>query len=194
MMPELDPQTLLAFFRALAEESRLKLVGLLASRERSVQELAHLLALKEPTVSHHLAILKDAGLVQLRADGTTHWYRLDRDELRRLSRIVFATGIERIAIPQDGDVFAREVLRNFLDGERLTSIPVARKKRLVVFRWLARRFEPGASYTEAEVNAILKRHHEDAATIRREMIGYRIFERKCGAYRLRPETEWAESL
>ena len=193
-MPELDPQTLLAFFRALAEESRLKLVGLLASRERSVQELAHLLALKEPTVSHHLAILKDAGLVQLRADGTTHWYRLDRDELRRLSRIVFATGIERIAIPHDGDVFAREVLRNFLDGERLTSIPVARKKRLVVFRWLARRFEPGASYTEAEVNAILKRHHEDAATIRREMIGYRIFERKCGAYRLRPETEWAESL
>ena len=190
-IPELDAKTLLAFFRALAEESRLKLVGLLAARERNVQELAALLALKEPTVSHHLAILKDAGLVSLRADGTTHWYRLDLDELRRKSRDMFAGAIDKIAVPEGGDVWEREVLRNFLDGERLTSIPVPRKKRLAVYRWLARKFEAGAAYNEAQVNAILKRHNEDAATIRREMIGYRMFERKSGTYRLRPESEWS---
>ena len=50
-------ETLLAFFKALADESRLRIVGLLAEREYSVQALAQALALKEPTVSHHLAVL-----------------------------------------------------------------------------------------------------------------------------------------
>lgn len=52
-------QTLLRFFKALANESRLKMVGLLAGRECSVEELAAFLQLKEPTVSHHLSILKE---------------------------------------------------------------------------------------------------------------------------------------
>src|SRR5271170_8101865 len=56
-MSETDLATLLAFFKAMANESRLRIVGLLAERERSVQELAELLELKEPTVSHHLAAL-----------------------------------------------------------------------------------------------------------------------------------------
>ncbi|HEX3408506.1 MAG TPA: metalloregulator ArsR/SmtB family transcription factor, partial [Caulobacteraceae bacterium] len=68
-MPEADLATLLAFFKAMANESRLRIVGLLAERERSVQELAVLLELKEPTVSHHLAALKACGLVSARAEG-----------------------------------------------------------------------------------------------------------------------------
>ena len=62
-MPEADVQVLLAFFKAMANESRLRIVGLLAERERNVQELAQLLGLKEPTVSHHLAVLKQLGVV-----------------------------------------------------------------------------------------------------------------------------------
>ena len=71
-------ETLLAFFKALADESRLRIVGLLAEREHSVQELARALDLKEPTVSHHLPILKATGLVTARAEGTTRWHALDR--------------------------------------------------------------------------------------------------------------------
>ena len=56
-------EKLLGFFKAMADESRLRIIGLLAHRERSVQELAAALDLKEPTVSHHLAILKAQGLV-----------------------------------------------------------------------------------------------------------------------------------
>ena len=47
------------------------MVGFLAVRDRSVQEFANLLKLKEPTVSHHLAVLREIGLVTARADGTT---------------------------------------------------------------------------------------------------------------------------
>lgn len=66
-----DLQTLLQFFKVMANESRLKLIGILAQHECSVEELAALLRLKEPTVSHHLAKLKELGLVEMRPDKTT---------------------------------------------------------------------------------------------------------------------------
>jgi hypothetical protein len=185
-----DTAALLKHFKALGNESRLKLVGLVADRERSVQELAVLLALKEPTVSHHLAILKDAGLLAMRVDGNTHWYRLDLDALRRTNQSVFSVNLSRVPYEADGEAWEREILRNFIEGDRLTKIPDARKKRWVVLKWLARRFAVDSRYSEAEVNAVLKRHHPDAATLRRELVGYRMLERSKGIYRRTPESGW----
>jgi DNA-binding transcriptional ArsR family regulator len=181
----------LEFFRALADRSRLRIVGMLAGREYSVQELARALKLRAPTVSHHLAVLKGAGLAAVRSDGTTRWYRLQESELNRKSReLLSRSALERIGADQAADSADREVLAHYLEGERLTKIPDVRKKRLVVLRWLARKFDPGVDYREGEVNTILKRHHPDAATLRREMVGNRIFAREAGVYRLRPESEW----
>ncbi|HAT45351.1 MAG TPA: ArsR family transcriptional regulator, partial [Ktedonobacter sp.] len=70
-MPEEDFQTLLQFFKALGDENRLKLLGILANREQSVEELAAQLQLKTPTVSHHLAKLKELDLVSMRSEGNT---------------------------------------------------------------------------------------------------------------------------
>jgi len=165
-------------------------VGLIADRERSVQELAALLALKEPTVSHHLAILKDAGLLMMRIDKNTHWYRLDLDALNRINRSVFSTNLSRVPYEADAEVWEREVLRNFIEDDRLTKIPDARKKRWAVLKWLARRFAIDSRYSEAEVNAVLKRHHPDAATLRRELVGYGMLQRAKGIYRRTPESEW----
>ena len=185
---------MLQFCKAMADESRLKIVGLLSATEHSVQDLAHLLSLKEPTVSHHLAVLKELDLVRLRADGNIHWYRLNHEVLRKISRTVFSTeNIARIAVSAEADGWERKVLDNFVRGERLTEIPVSRKKRWVILKWLANRFELGASYSEADVNAILKRHHDDCATIRREMIGYRMLSRDKGIYRRMPDSEWRQT-
>lgn len=189
-MADHDTAALLKHFKALGNESRLKLVGLVADRERNVQELAALLALKEPTISHHLAILKDAGLLAMRIDGNTHWYRLDLDALNRINRSVFASDLTRVPYEVDGEVWEREVLRNFLEDDRLTKIPDARKKRWAILKWLARRFAVDSRYTEAEVNAVLKRHHPDAATLRRELVGYGMLERSKGIYRRTPESTW----
>jgi hypothetical protein len=185
-----DTTALLKHFKALGNESRLKLVGLIADRERNVQELAALLALREPTVSHHLAILKDADLLAMRIDGNTHWYRLDLAALRRINQSVFSTDLSRVPYEADGEVWEREILRNFIEGERLSKIPDTRKKRWVVLKWLARRFAADSRYSEAEVNAVLKRHHPDAATLRRELVGYRMLERNKGIYRRTPESGW----
>jgi len=196
-MEQIDTENLLAFFKAMADSSRLKIVGLLASGERNVRELAALLKLREPTVSHHLAILREQGLVRLRADGNVHWYRLNPDALKTLKRAVFSSqGLATLADRGDrqtGDrpqTYDQRILGHFLDGERLIEIPVSRKKRMAILRWLAGRFAPGATYSEADVNRIIKRHHGDCATLRRELIGCRMLYRERGLYRRRPETEW----
>src|ERR1700727_2269862 len=85
MLPE-EFDTLLQFFKVLGDENRLKLLGILATREYSVEELAVLLQLKAPTISHHLARLKDSGLVKMRSEGNTHFYRLDSENLRQTSK------------------------------------------------------------------------------------------------------------
>src|SRR6476620_1599097 len=88
----------LQFFKALGDESRLKIAGLLAHREYSVEELAASLSLKPPTVSHHLGILRRIGLVHVRPEGTTHYYRLDLDALRRMHH---DTRPEKITVADD---------------------------------------------------------------------------------------------
>ncbi len=81
--------------------------------------------------------------------------------------------------------------RAIVDAQgKLATIPASRRKRLIVLKWLARQFEPGRRYREAEVNEILQRRHWDCATLRRELIGYDMMARESGVYWLRPEAEW----
>ncbi len=182
-MSEEEQQIALQSFRALADESRLKIVGLLAHGERSVDELADALRLKAPTVSHHLTKLRETGLVAMRAAGTTHFYRLNMDALRRMSKdLLTPERIASLADDVEGDAWDRKVLRQSFEGERLKQIPMSRKKRDVILNWLAGRFEPGRRYAEKEVNEIISRHHDDYATLRRELINGGWMEREQGIY------------
>jgi len=190
-----QPEIMLQFCKAMADESRLKIVGLLSTAEHSVQQLASILELKEPTVSHHLAVLKQLDLVRLRADGNFRWYRLNEEVLGQISRTVFSRdGIARLAVSAGVLDSDRKILGNFVDGQRLLEIPVSYKKRLVILKWLVGFFEPDISYTESQVNALLKLHHHDCATLRREMIGCGMLARDKGIYRRRAESEWRTAV
>lgn len=177
-------EALLHFFKALANENRLKIVGLLANRETSVQELAAILDLKEPTVSHHLAKLKELGLVEMRAEGNTHLHRLNPEALHTLNRDAFAA--ERMASLVDDlmgyEVWECKVLRAFLEGERIVQLPAQFKKRLVILKWLVSCFEEGVHYTESEVNEIIERHYPDYTSLRRMLIDQGLMERAGGVY------------
>ena len=88
---------MLAFFKSLANESRLRMVGLLLKRPHHVKELAAELQLKEPTVCHHLSYLAQVGLVEMSAKGNAHYYSLRGEELRdvdppRIAGIVVEPG------------------------------------------------------------------------------------------------------
>ena len=175
-------QILLRFFKVLADESRLKILGIVANRECSVEELAVLLKLKEPTVSHHLAKLRELGLVNMRPEGNTHLYKLNSEVLQSISKDILSP--DRIAnlVDEGGSDWESKVLNNFLDDEILKEIPASRKKRLVILKWLANKFEVGVSYSEQTVNEILKRYHPDCATLRRELVGYQLMQRENGIY------------
>jgi len=176
-------QTLVQFLKVLAHESRLKLLGLLADREHSVGELAELLDLKEPTVSHHLAKLQELDLVQMRAEGTIHRYRLKAETLQRLNRDLFTPEqVASIAENVVGEAWERKVLQTYLVGGQLTKIPDTRKKRDVILNWLVTHFEEGVRYPEVQVNAIIKRYHPDTATLRRELVGNKLMQRENGVY------------
>jgi predicted transcriptional regulator len=182
-MSETELQTLLSFFKVLADESRLKMLGILATQERSVEELAELLQLKTPTVSHHLAKMKALGLVTMRADGNTHLYALRPEGLRDLSKdLLTQEKVASLARDVEGEAWERKVLKDFFEGEKLKEIPASRKKREVVLKWLAGRFEPEVRYKEPQVNEIIGRHHPDFATLRRELIGANLLAREAGVY------------
>ena len=63
-------------FEALGDPNRRAIIELLRAGDRSVQELADALPISRPAVSRHLRLLKEAGLVTDRAEGTRRLYRL----------------------------------------------------------------------------------------------------------------------
>ncbi|KKM09517.1 hypothetical protein SY88_18060 [Clostridiales bacterium PH28_bin88] len=67
------------FFKALSDETRLRILQLLSVREMCVCELIDILQMSQPAVSHHLKILRQAGLVNDTREGKWIFYSLDQD-------------------------------------------------------------------------------------------------------------------
>ncbi|MBV8212008.1 MAG: metalloregulator ArsR/SmtB family transcription factor [Verrucomicrobia bacterium] len=193
-MTETEIAPLLRFFKALAHESRLRLLGFLAQRARTVQELASLLGLTEPTTSHHLGLLREAGLVTLRVEGNLHWYNFEPSELAPLAKSVLSRqNVAHWAAQARAEKPDRQI-QNYLESDgRLRLIPASRKKRYPVLVWLAAHFDLDRRYREAEVNQILQTRYWDSATLRRELVGYRMLTREKGIYWRLPEEEWLTS-
>ncbi|HEX9242592.1 MAG TPA: metalloregulator ArsR/SmtB family transcription factor [Anaeromyxobacter sp.] len=77
--------------RALADPTRFRLLRAIAKRpEISCQELTARFPVSQATVSHHLRVLSEAGLVTVRAEGTFHHYRVVESALAAYAREVAA--------------------------------------------------------------------------------------------------------
>src|SRR5579863_6874219 len=90
-MQEEEYELLLHFFKVLNDSNRLKLLGLLANKEYSVDELAPMLKLKAPVVLRHLAALRELGVVSVRSEGNWRIYNFNSETLQRLSKEFLAT-------------------------------------------------------------------------------------------------------
>jgi hypothetical protein len=182
---------LVGFFKALADANRLKIVGLLAQRGYSVEELAALLNLKASTVSHHLSKLAQAGLVTARAEGYYSIYTLDRAVLEATARSLFSNEqISAASQDVDLDAYNRKVLADFsLPDGRISQIPSQRRKLEVILQHVVKSFKPGTRYSEKQVNEILAHFHADTATLRRELVGYGLMQRDKGG-----REYWIEAL
>jgi len=174
-------EDLVAFFKALADANRLKIVGLLAQQPYSVEQLAAILHLRPSTVSHHLAKLAEVGLVSAKADSYYNIYQLEEETLQK-TRLMFSQE-ELAAVVQDVDLDAydRQVVENYSTNDgQLKAIPSQRKKLEAILRYVVQAFEPDVLYNEKQVNKILSRFHTDVATLRRELIGFGLMDRESG--------------
>ena len=175
-------EELVTFFKALADKNRLKIVGLLAEKSYSVEELATLLDLKPPTVSHHLAKLVDVGLVKSHSESYYNVYQLDQSVLEEKARTMFSQGeLSSVAAEVDADAYDKKVIRDYTRRNgSLKTLPSQRKKLEAILRYVVKDFDEGKRYSEKQVNDILARFHEDTATLRRELVGFRLMQREGG--------------
>jgi DNA-binding transcriptional ArsR family regulator len=186
----MNPQ-LLEALRALADSSRLRLVGLLSARPMAVEELAAATGLTAGTIVHHLKRLETAGLVEATPRRPYVMYSLRVDRLQEVSKQL--AGLDRADEPCDklpgpeGEplpAYDAKVLRAFLRDGRLVSIPAQERKRQAILRYLmARCFGEDRPYPEREVNDRLGRYHEDVAALRRYLVGADLMTRAGGEYR-----------
>jgi len=82
-MTDFDP---VLFAKALADETRQKIMNLVCCQWLSVNEIVEHLNVTQPTVSHHLAILRESGLVDVREEGKQTFYSLNQE------RVAFCCG------------------------------------------------------------------------------------------------------
>jgi len=100
-------------FHALADRKRLGIVRLLTDGERCVCELTHVVGAKQPLLSFHLKILREAGLVRKRRRGKWMYYSLNYETIEAMQEIIgsVATGrehpesccCESLCCPPDAD-------------------------------------------------------------------------------------------
>jgi DNA-binding transcriptional ArsR family regulator len=185
---------LLTALRALADPTRLRIAGRLASEPLSEADLAADLGMSPATVRRQLAKLVDAGLVSVIGEGlgARHALRLEfvavlgrrLAELEPDARQDVGPGVGPAGEDLPRDV--ARVLRSFFEADRLTTIPATGSKRIVVLRYLRDRcFTEDRAYPEKEVNQRLAIFHPDVAALRRYMVDEGLMTRAAGEYRRR---------
>ena len=71
-------------FGALADPTRAEIVDALAGGDRTVNEIVRLFEISQPSISRHLRVLREAGLVRVEPEGRKRIYRLDPAPLREI--------------------------------------------------------------------------------------------------------------
>jgi rhodanese-related sulfurtransferase len=122
--------------KALASGRRIELLDVLANGERTVDALAGEVALSAANASQHLQVLRRAGLVSTRRDGTSVWYRLAAPEVFQLVQALRSLAasrlaeVERLAAAYLGardelePVSRQELARRLQDGDDLVVLDV----------------------------------------------------------------------
>lgn len=79
MNTESNPISSVEFAKVLADPTRQEIMQLTCCEALNVSEIVDAVGVSQPTVSHHLAILRDAGLVSVRSEGKNTYYELNQE-------------------------------------------------------------------------------------------------------------------
>ena len=179
-MTELE---VIKLFKCLADKSRLLILKSLIKEPMYVELLSERLQLTAPTISFHLKKLEEANIVKASKEQYYTVYSINKDVLKSaIIDLINGESSEEDIQNLREEEYKRKVLENFFEYGKLKSIPVQRKKRLIVLQEIAKAFEVGKEYTEREVNIIIADFNDDFCTLRREFINEKIFVRNEGKY------------
>ncbi|MGP3786171.1 DUF2087 domain-containing protein [Paenibacillus sp. 1A_MP2] len=186
-------EKIVAYHKALADPTRLRMLLLLSQGELHGQALAEKLNLSQPTVTHHASKLREAALIKERRE-KIRCFSLNPYFIREHAQasVDFIFRQEEVADMSDvNETLKASVMRNFFSKDgRLRQIPAQHKKKLIVLGHLVEQLEFGRKYTEKEINTFIQNYHEDFATIRREFIMHQFMYREDGIYELNPKEMW----
>jgi hypothetical protein len=165
-------------FKCLADKSRLRIVNNLIKEPMYVELLSERLDLAASTVSFHLKKLENAGLVSAVKEQYYIVYHVNKNILdTSLLNLVKVKDYEEESQELRQEEYRKNILRNFFEYGKLKSIPVQRKKRIIVLKEIVKSFEYKEKYTEKEVNNQIAEFHEDFCTIRRELVTEKLMSR-----------------
>ncbi|WP_434420305.1 metalloregulator ArsR/SmtB family transcription factor [Nannocystis pusilla] len=183
-----DPKpALVQLFKGLADPTRLRMIAAMVDRPRCGQDLAAEVGVTPATVSHHLRVLSEAGLLRETRQAPYTFYQLDIEALQGAVKAVSSPKrVRELATASPVDTETRNVLRAFFDGPRLRALPAQRRKKEIVLEEVLRRLPRRREYREPELNRFIEVVHPDFCTIRREWIMGGYMEREAGVYKLAP--------
>ena len=181
------------FHKALGDLTRIRIIALLQQGPLHGQAIAGKLGLKPPTITHHMAKLREVGLIKEKRDKNTTYFSLNTKILESSAKAILTAGTGGEA-SMEMSVTAEEraaIINNFFtkDG-KLKNYPAQRKKKLVVLEHMVKGLQFGKVYPEKEINEYLKQFHEDYATLRRELIMCQYMYRENNQYELNPVELW----
>ena len=181
------------FHKALGDLTRIRIIALLQQGPLHGQAIAGKLGLKPPTITHHMAKLREVGLIKEKRDKNTIYFSLNTKILESSAKAILTAGTGGEA-SMEMSVTAEEraaIINNFFtkDG-KLKNYPAQRKKKLVVLEHMVKGLQFGKVYPEKEINEYLKQFHEDYATLRRELIMCQYMYRENNQYELNPVELW----
>src|SRR5262245_25493463 len=184
-MPASDSDAIVRLFKGLADPTRLRMIAAMVDRARCGQDLAAEVGVSPATVSHHLRVLSEAGLLRETRQPPYVFYQLDLEQLQGAVKAVSSPKrVRELATSASVDDETRNVLRAFFDGPRLRAFPAQRRKLEIVLEEVLRRLPRRREYREQELNRFIEVVHPDYCTIRREWIDGGYMEREAGVYRL----------
>ena len=175
-MSDAGPEALVGL---LAEESRLKVMAAIGLGAKTKPDVATRTGLDAKTVRKALDRLIRGGIVEATPHGGL---RVATERFKEAAQRAAAERPQPRPEELGATADQAQVLRNYLVDGRLTHIPAARSKRLVVLDFLAGQFEPGRVYPEEQVNYTLGRFHVDYAALRRYLVEEELLDRRDGFY------------
>ena len=181
----------LNLLKSIADETRLRILRALDEKDSYAELLAERLNLSQATVSFHMKKLMQTGLVDARREQYYTVYSLRREVFTHtLEELIFRKDRGETAEALREEQYRRKVLKSFMPNGFCEQMPAQLKKRMIVYREIFSRFEPGRTYTEKEVNAIISEMHPDYCTVRRGFIGMGWMERSNGIYTVNKDPDY----